>query len=67
LHTLVLNLCPPMIQQTQKSINNFLKLFELKLFHAGAVLSTEISNRSKAAIVLHGDVLSYKRVIQLTS
>jgi hypothetical protein len=67
LHTSVLNLCPPMIQQTQKSINNFLNLFELKVFHAGTVLSTEISSQSKAAIVLHGDVLSYKRVVQLTS
>lgn len=52
LHTLVLNLNPPMMSQTQKSINNFLNLFNLKIYKSGKVLSTEIGRAPLATILL---------------
>ena len=68
LHPQVLKLSPPMPLQTQKSINAFLSLFKLQVLQKGQVIVTEKDYRSPLALILiDGDIIQYKRVVDFTS
>jgi hypothetical protein len=66
LHTDILQMCPPMIELSQKAINAFLDLFQMQICKAGQVIMTE-SASTRAVILIDGDVMSFKRMIEMQS
>jgi hypothetical protein len=55
-----------MIELSQKAINNFLDLFQMQILKAGQVIMTE-SASTRAVILIDGDVMSFKRMIEMQS
>ena len=68
LHPQVLKLSPPMPLQTQKSINTFISLFKLEVLQKGQVIVAEKDSRTPVALILiDGDIMQYKRVVDFPS
>lgn len=57
-----------MMNSSGKASNNFLSLFSMHIYKAGKVITTESGSPSPIALILiNGDVMSYKRLIDFTS
>ncbi len=56
-----------MIKSSEKQKQSFFKYFKLHFWNWGKVISTECGNAAQAIILLAGDVMQYKRLIEMQS
>ena len=63
---MLLNLSPPMESQSKKSILNYIACFNLEVKTRGYLIANE-RDKCNATIVLKGDVMSYKRIVDMQS
>ena len=67
LHPMILSLNSPIQHSTSKAINNFLDLFHLRVLSKGKLLSTEIGRQPTPTILVKGEIMAYKRIVQFHS
>lgn len=64
---MILSLNSPIQHSTSKAINNFLDLFHLRVLSKGKLLSTEIGRQPTPTILVKGEIMAYKRIVQFHS